>query len=353
MAKISVRQICFIMIAYTAATKLLFYPQALSEESGRDLLFSALIDFVLQGVIIWSVAYLASRTDKTFFELLRGTIGEVGARIIYGFFAAFFVICAIVPMFEQKLYVHAIFYDTVPSLLVFLPFFIFAIYAGSKGFENIGRCADICLPLFLVSMALIFAMSFGEVKPDVFLPVLKTPAKNVFGAALGAAYRFAEPCYLLMFLGHFRYKKGDAAKITLSYAAGAALVMLVLFVFYGVYADIAGTRQFAISKISIYFPAIEVLGRIDLIVLYVLEIVMLFALVLNIQLAVHCVSKCAGWNDRGIISLAVNAALIALVFALNNSFFNLLEFFRDWMWIVFIIFATVVPCLAWALRRKQ
>ena len=158
--KISVRQICFIMLAYTAVSKLLLYPQNLSLACGRDLLFPAAINFGIQAIIVWAVSYLCSRTDKTFFELIAGTLGSITARIVYGLFALFFIICTIIPLFEQKLYVHAIFYDTVPSLLVFLPFFFLAVYAATKNFENIGRCADICLPVFAVVMVLILGMSF-------------------------------------------------------------------------------------------------------------------------------------------------------------------------------------------------
>lgn len=352
-ARISVRQICFIMVIYTAASRLLIYPTSLSVFCGRDLLFPAAFDFLIQGIVIWAVAYLCSRTDKTFYGLLKGGIGEIGARIVMGFFAAFFFLCAIVPVFEQKLYVHTIFYDTVPSLLAFLPFFFFAVYAGSKSFENIGRCADICLPLFIVAMAAIMGMSFSEMKPTALLPVLTTPVKSLFGGAAGTAFRFAEPCYLLMFMGRFPYKKGDAAKITLSYAGGALIVLLFLALYYGIYGDIAITRQFAVSKVALFFSAIDTLGRIDLIALYILEIVMLFALVLNIQLAVQCLVKCTGYGHTGILSLAVNAALAAILVSANNYFFGILQFFAEWMWIVFILFSVVAPLTMWAFRRSE
>ena len=52
--ELSVRQICFITFAYTAVTKFLVYPTALSYAAGRDLLISALVDFLVQGVIVWS-----------------------------------------------------------------------------------------------------------------------------------------------------------------------------------------------------------------------------------------------------------------------------------------------------------
>lgn len=351
--KICTRQICFILLAYTAVTKLIVYPTMLAAQCGRDLLFPALIDFLVGGVIIWAVSYLCSKTDKTLFQLIEGTLGNIAARIVYGLFAAFFLVATIVPLFEQKSYVHAIFYDTVPSLLVFIPFFFFAVYAASKGFKNIGRSADICLPLFLLSIAFIFVMSVGEVKWNSFLPVLKTPIKKVFSGSLLTLHRFAEPCWLLMFMGHFKYRKGDAAKITLSYAGGAAITLFTLFVFYGVYGDLAMSRQFAISKISLFFPAIELIGRIDLIALYILEIAMLFALVLNVQLAVHCLEKCTGYENSAVLSLAVNGVLLALLVVFNNKFFSILDVYQNWMWIVFVLFAIAVPVLSWTLPRRK
>ncbi|MDE7083064.1 MAG: spore germination protein [Clostridia bacterium] len=350
--KISVRQICFIMLAYTAVGKLLSYPTALSYFCGRDLLFPAIIDFLIEGIIVWSVAFLCSRTDKTFFELLKGTVGNVCARIIFGFFAVLFLFAALLPIFEQELYVHTIFYDTVPSLLVFMPFFIFAIYAGSKRFENIGRCADLCLPIFVITMAVIFIMSCGEVEWDNLLPVLKTPAKDVFTAAAGTVFRFVEPCWLLMFMGRFKYKKGDAAKITLSYAAGAAIVLLFLATFYGIYGGLAPSRTFAISRTSLYFSAIDTIGRVDLIMLYVLETVMLFALVLNVQLAVYAISECSGWENRVIISLLVNVALAAVIISCDGFYNSIYNLYNQWLWIYFLIFTVIVPCLAWTLKRR-
>ncbi len=351
--KISVRQICFILLCYNAVSKMLLYPTVLSHYCGRDLLFAALIDFAVQAVVVWAVSFLCSRTDKTFFQLLEGTFGNIFARIIYGLFALFFIAATIVPLCEQKLYVHTIFYDTVPPLLIFLPFFFFSIYAAGKKFTNIGRSADVCMPIFVLSMIFVFSMSVLEIKWNSFMPVLKTPVKDLFGGALGTVFRFAEPCYVLMFMGHFKYKKGDAAKMTFSYIGGALTVLLFLFTFYGIYGDIAQSRQFAVSKISLFFPAIDTIGRIDLIALYILEIVMLFALVLNVQLALHCVMQCTGYQNRAVLSLAVNAVLIILLMVFDHGFNNLHTFYAKWMWIAFAVFANAIPVLAWTLRRKE
>lgn len=350
--RISVRQICFILLAYTAVSKFIVYPTQLSYYAGRDLLFSSLINFVLQGAIIWAVSFLCSRTDKTFFQLIEGTLGNIAARIVYGLFALFFIASTIIPLFEQKLYVHAIFYDMIPSLLVFLPVFFFTVYACAKGFQNIGRCADICLPLFLLTMFLILLMSLHEVEWDNFLPVFTQP-KEIFTSSLTNAFRFNESAFLIMFMGHFKYEKGDSAKITLSYVGGALFVLAVLAAFYGIYGDIAQSRQFAISKISLFFPAIDMLGRIDLLALYVLEIVMLFALVLNMQLAVHCIEQCTGYKNRAVLSVAVNAFFLVFLIIFDTSFNALNTFWSSWMWIAVAVFSALLPLSGWLMRRKN
>lgn len=351
--KISVRQICFILIFYTAASKLLMYPTMLADYSGRDLLFSALINFLIQAIVIWAVAYLSSKTQKTLFELIKDSLGEVTARVIYGLFALFFTVCTILPLFEQKLYVNAIFYDTAPTILIFLPIFLFTVYAGSKSFKNIGRCADVCMPIFAICIAFIFFMSFTEADFSNILPILKTPATRIFGGSLKTSLSFLEPAYLLMFLGHFRYKKGDAAKITLSYVLGAVIILMFLALFYGIYGEITSSRQFAISKTSLYFSAIDIVGRIDLYALYAMEVVMLFAFVINIQLAVHCLVKCTGWDCPEILSLAVNAVLATILLTCNHFFTAIQTFFANWLWIAVVLFAVIAPLTAWTLKRRQ
>lgn len=351
--KIDVRQICFIMFAYTAATKLLMYPTILSQLCGRDLLFPAAFSFFIEGIAVWAVAFLCSRTDKTFFQLLQGTLGNIGARIVYGFFALFFFLVALIPVFEQKQYIHNIFYDTIPSIGIFLPFFIFAAYAAGKRLTNIGRCADICFPIFLICMTLLLAMAFPEVKWDEFLPVLKTPATGLLRGVTGTALNFFEPCWLLMFMGRFKYKKGDAARITFSYAGGAAVILLFLTMFYGMYGAVATSRTFAVARTSLFFPAIETLGRIDIILLMALEIVMLFAVVLNIQFATQCISQCVGWDNLMIISLIVNAALMLIVVFTESIYNSIHLIYYEWAWIVILIFAVLFPVLTWALKRRK
>lgn len=350
---ISVRQICFILLAYGAAVKLMVFPAALANAAGNDLLFPLLFDTVVQTVVIWAVAYLSSRTDKTFFELIENTLGKVTARIVYGLLALWFLMSAVLPVSEQQLLVHDAFYDTIPAIYVFLPFFFFSVYAGAKSFTNVGRCADFCFPIFIVTIAGFLIMSLGQGEYSNLLPVLRQPFSKIAGVSLTSSFRFTESAFLLLFMGHFKYRKGDAAKLTVSYVAGELIVMLLIAAYYALYGQLASSRAFLLESVAEFFPAVSVIGRVDLIMLYALDMVILFAIILNIQACVHCLVLAFGWEKRSVWSLLVNAVLLVLTFVLNNKFAALQAVASKWFWVPALVFAYLLPLLAWTLRRRK
>ncbi len=352
------RQVCFIMFAYPAAGKLLMLPALLSYYCANDLVFPALFIYLLQTAAVWAVAFACSRTDKTFFALAEEAFGKVVSKILMCLFALFFFLAAFLPMLEQKLFVQSIFYDTIPSLIPFLPFFIFAVYAAAKGIRNAGRAADIALPVFCAAIAAIFIMSFAESNMEWLLPVLRRPASGIFTGIRFGLYNFTDAAVMLMLLGRFEYRKGDCAKITLTYSLGAVLVLVFLALFYSIFSTLAPDQYFAISKVSVFFNALSVVGRIDLIAVYAAEICMLFALALCLQLCVTCICSLLGVRQTeggrvstgsAAASLAVNIIAAALVIAFNNSYSAVQLVYGSYLWPVFAVFSFVLPPLVWVL----
>jgi hypothetical protein len=350
--KISVRQVCFILIAYNAATKLVMYPTYAAYSCGNALLFPAIFNIILQTAIIWAIAFISSKTDKTFYQLISLSLGEVAAKIIYALFALWFLVSAVLPLSEQQLFVHGVFYETIPSILVFLPFYMFCIYAGSKKFANVGRCADICFLLFAAACALLFIMSISECRFDLLLPVLKGGVNDVAKTSLASITRFSDSAILLMFLGHYKYAKGDAAKITLSYALGGVITLLFMAIFYTIYGPLSAAQPYAIAKIGIFFSAINLLGRIDLFAVYILDIVILFALVINVQMCTYCLKKVFNRDICWVYSLCVNAILIAVCFIFNNNFVGVSNFTYGYLWIAAIIFCYALPLSCFLMRKR-
>lgn len=351
MDKIKLRQICFLFAAMMPITKMIVYPATLSYYAQNDLLISAFINFVLEGAVIALVMFLASRTDCTFFDLLKNTFGKLGAKIVYGAFALFFVLSALLPLMEEKGFVMQIFYENVPSLLSFAPFFAVGTFACVKGLKTIGRTADIAMPVFAVCFTVLILLSASHADFAALLPVGGSGAKGIFHGSLYGLSWYTDCLLPLFFLGHFKYEKGAAWKVLLSYAIGAAAVLLFLAVFYGIFADIAVRQQNSIAQISKYTTSFTSLGRIDLYFIFALALVLVFYLCVPLQLCVHCIRKIFDDCNPVIPAFAVNALLLALTIFFNYSFNELQIFYTRYLWAAFALFCYALPALALLLRR--
>lgn len=335
------------MCVFNASVKLMLYPTTMAAACGNALWVPVVIDTAVQTFLVWATAYLCSRTNKTLFNIIEEAWGRAAARAVYALFALFFALSAIVPMTEQQAMVHEVFYDTIPSLLIFMPFFFFSVYAGSKGLTNAGRTAEICLPVFIVTAGLLVLAGILESDLSALLPLFShSPAQLASGCAQGF-FRFSESAVMLMFVGNFTYKRGDALKISLSCAVGGLIVAAVCVVFYAVYSDLAVVQYFAITRISIFFSAISLIGRTDLVAVYALDIAMLFAIVLYIQMAVYALSKVFGRDWHPAFSLAVNALLFTLTIILNNKFALVQRLGSLYLGGAAVVFAAVMPAVAW------
>lgn len=349
MDKIKLRQICFLFAAIMPVTKTIIYPATLSYYAGNNLLLSSALNFLLMGAVLALVIFLSYRTDMTFFDLLQNTFGRVTARIIYGLFALFFAFSALLPLMEQKGFVAQVFYENIPSFIAFAPLFGVSFFACVKGFKTIGRAADIALPVFAVCFAVILLLALPEADFSALLPV---GGDGVFRGSLYGLNWYTECLYPLFFLGHFEREKGAWWKAGLSFLCGAAATLGFLAIFYGIFADIAVQQQNAIAQISKYTTAFTSLGRIDLLFIFALALVLVFALCIRAQLSVHCACKALGGVNPLLPAAALNILLLVLIVFFKYSYLELQTFFTRSLWPVFIIFAYVLPAAALLLRKK-
>ncbi len=349
--KLCARQICFLFAAVLPVTRLLVYPATLSYWAKNDLLFAAGLSFIAEGTAVAAVLFVASRTQKTFFQLLESNFGNAAARAVYLLFALFFAFSALLPILEQRGFVLQVFYENVPSFLSFLPFFLVSLFACAKGLRSMGRAADLALPVFAVCFGVLFLMAVTEGEYAALLPLFGAGTGILRGGAFGLPW-YAGGAYMLFFLGNFRCEKGAAGKILLSYAAGALAVLAFLAAFYAIFSDIALLQQNALAHLSKYATAFTSLGRIDLFFVFALTLVLLFALCIPLQMSVHCI--CTALSCKPLVpALAINALLLALTLFFNQSYLEIQTLMTQKLWIVYAFFAMILPYVTLFLRRKE
>lgn len=347
------RQLYFLLACVMPVAKLVMLPASLADHSANDLLFPALVHLGLQAGAVFCVLLLAKR-DQSFFELLEGTFGRIAATILITVYALFLLFASVLPLLEQKLFVQAIFYDTLPSLAAFAPFFLFLAYTASKPIGSFGRVWDIIGPIALVGLAGVLILAVGEADFGALLPVGAAGASGFFKGTMSSAGWFYDAALLLPMLKKIEYRKGLPLKGMLAYLGGGAVVLFFLATFYGIYEGTAVNQLFALASVSKYFAGISMLGRADYIFIFALSLVLSFFAALPLQGAVECLLQAYGRKKYLPTVLAVlgSAVFLTLDALLDYRFGEVLLALSDLFWL-FFAFSVAVPALMLLLRRRH
>ena len=352
--KIKQRQLFFFLACIAPVGKLILLPSDLVFRAKNDLIFPALVNLLLQAAVIFLVLLLCKR-EKSLYSLLEESVGRIAATVLVILLSLFLLYAAIQPLNEQKLMVQSVFYDTLPSLVVFSPFFLFAAYLCSKPLFCLGRVWDILGPIAIVSFIGIIVFAIGGADFKALQPVGAAGAKGFLNGTAFTMSWFFDSVLVLSLVGKVEYQKGLAWKGLLCYLAGAAAVLFFLAVFYAVYAELAVSRLFAFSKISRYFSGISVLGRIDYLFIYALGLVMAFYSVMPVQAAVDTLGDVFGHKKKltPVLSTAFSVLFLVLAFLLNFQYQSMQKFISEYAFWIFPLFTLVLPPLVLLTRRKR
>ncbi len=354
MNKISPRQLYFFLACVMPVGKLVILPSLLAQYAKNDLLFPMLISYLIQAGVVFAVL-LAMRKGESLYALLSNTFGKVASIVILVILSIFYLYAGLLPLLEQRLFVQSVFYDTLPSLAAFAPFFVFSIYLCAKPLGSQGRVWDILGPLSVAGLAGVLILSVASTDPGALLPVGGGGFKGALKAFTVATGWFFDGAILLMLLGRVDYKKGTAWKGTLFYLAGGLGVLAFLAVFYAVFQDMAAGQYFAIAKTSKYFSGITVLGRIDYVFIYMLSLVMAFWCTVPLQAGIDCYLQPFGRHRHlaTILSVAVNAVFLVLLYLLDNRFGEVMRFITGPSFWIFPAFCILLPPFSLLLRRNH
>lgn len=351
------RQIAFVCAFLLPASKLLELPSLLSKYAKGDLLFPAFLHFLLQAGVLLALLWALSQTEYTLLQRLKAAFGK-GVVVVYILYGAYFIFSAILPLLDAEKFSYAAFFDTSPTTFSFVAFFFFSAFVCIKGVKAVGRFADLCLILFLLPFLALLFMSFGEADFSNLLPFFGTRFEDTMYAFTRATPHFSDVVLLLPLFANFRYQKGDGKKIMAGYGVGAALSLLFLAVFYGVYGALAPREHYGFIKIAQYFPALTVVGRIDLLFIYLLSVVLLFYTCLPLQYIVA--SGAEVWRtiapngkqpSKILLSAFLNGGFLLFVLFGNQHYNALYQAISGRCFPIFFLIADLLPLCALALPK--
>ena len=336
------RQIAFAAAFLLPMTKFLEAPSILASKAEGDILLPAILHFIIQASLLALLLFAASKSEKTLFERLNLWLGK-GAIVFYSLYALYFIFAAVLPIFDLEKFTYAAFFDTVPTMFSFAFFFIFSTFVCVKGIKALGRAADLSLFLFLFPFLALIAMSLGETEFSHLLPLFGTKFGHTMSAFKLTTPHFSDVALLLPLLGNYKPKKGDSTKIIAGYCFGVLFSLIFFAVFFGVYSSIAPREHYAFSKIAQYFPALSVIGRIDLIFVYLLTIVLFIISSAPLLYSTEFISIVIGEKKKFFIAVILNIALLIFVFFCNKYYDSIYTLFSNRFAFIFWIIADILP----------
>ncbi len=317
--QIYARQIAFCAAFILPMGKLLETPSLLANYARGDILLPAALQFLAQTLALIGILYAASLSELSLWQRIEKGLGK-GVWAFYIFFAAYYLFAAILPLLDFEKFVYAAFFDTAPTTFSFGFFFLLLAYVCCKGIKSFGRCADLCLFLFLLPFLALLFMAFFETDLTRLLPFFGTPFYKLSQAVSKTAPHFADTLLLFPLIACLRFKKGDGIKITVGYGVGALLTLLFFAVFFGIFSSIAPREHYAFSKIAQYFSALNVVGRIDLIFIYLLSIVLLFYTCLPVLYSTELISNLLPLKGKALPASALSLGLFFFVLFMNKRY---------------------------------
>ena len=351
---INTRQLCFFIAFLLPVGRFLETPRLFAQAARGDLLLPALLSLLLQALPIAAFLFLSSKTQKTLFELLEDAFGRWVAKAVYFILTSYFIFSAVIPLLDAEKFSYAAFFDTAPTSFSFAPFFLLSAFLCTKNVKGVGRSADLCLFLFLVPLFILLLMTIGQGDLSSLLPLVSQPIGNSLKSVLTTKPHFLDGGLLLPLLGYYKYEKGAAKKVGLAYAAGAIITLLFLAIFYSLFTTLSGREHYAFAKIAQYFPALSVVGRIDLILVYLLSIVYLFYVCLPLQFSIDCLCKATNLEKKVLFSAVLNLGLFFFVLFFNQHYDSVYKLFTSYLYPIFFFFSDFLPlCLPLLLLNKK
>ncbi len=351
--EISARQIAFCAAFILPLGKFLEVPALLSKDARGDILLPAIVHFLVQTLVLLGVLYACSRSKKSLLERLQARLGK-GMIALYILYGAYFLFAAFLPLLDLEKFVYAAFFDTAPTTFSFGVFFVLLAFVCTKGIKSVGRCADLCLFLFLLPFLALLGMAFFETDLSRLLPFFGTEFTGVARAFVRSAPQFSDAALLLPLLLNLRYQEGDGVKISLGYMGGGVITLFFFAVFFGIFASLAPREHYAFLKIAQYFPALNVIGRIDLIFIYLLSVVLVFYTCLPLIYTVECVARTVGTERKALYAGILSLALFILMLFANQHYNALYAFISGKLVPLFWVF-TLLPlfCLLLPADRQK
>ncbi len=353
--KISVRQLCFIIITLFSVSKFYVLPATVSGVSHEAGFISVAINFFMDFLLLLACVFVIKLKEKPLYETSIEIFGAPLTKFVYVLYAVYFISKTFIPLLEQKNTISLTFYESQPTLLIFMPFFVLAFFITAKGVNAFSRSVEIMIWIFFTALLIIFSLSIPAGKYSSLLP-LSQPISKIAKGAHSTLIWFGDPVCILFLGDYLSSKKGLLKKTTISYIISAVLTIALIVVFYAIFSSIAERQYYAPIKMSKYSITLSNIGRLDYLGSVMFSAISVYNVCLPLLLACVCMNKVFNLKSENLLFPTVITIILAVaLFIFQNEIFKHILFVQTYLLPFFLVMAYLLPLimLLAVLLKKQ
>ena len=262
--KVNYRQVSIMTFMGFIALKLLALPSLLYEKSGNMGWFVTLVLMLIDGVFaVLIISLMQKNQNKNIYEFMCDTLGVVLTKIFMFILMIQYAIVIVNITKSLEMFVIENFYSEYSWLLFILPLIAVVGFMVYKGIQNIGRVYEMFFWAIVIGCIYIALKSIQGVDVFSFLPMFKDGAKPIFEGAFYHLSWFGSATFLIMLFGKVDFTNAKKARFIKYIFCSILLVMLLYFVFYGVFGITSPIHNFGLSDISQYVRGNSIIDELS------------------------------------------------------------------------------------------
>ena len=342
---ISIRQLCFIIITLFSISKFYVLPALVSGVSRESGFIAVALNFLIDFILLAICLYIVKKSENSLYDTSVSLFGKTLTDITFILYAVYFFSKAFIPLVEQKNTISLTFYESQPTLLIFMPFFIVGFYIVKKGINAFSRSVEIIFWIFIFALLIIFALSVPAGRYGALLPLF-SPRNKIFTGAYKTLIWFGDPLAILFLGDYLSSKKKLFKKCAVSFAVSAIITVLLVAVFYAIFDGISERQYYAPIKMSKYSITLSNIGRLDYLGSVMLSLVSVYSITLPLLISATIIKKVFNLKENDVVSPLITVGLQAvLIYFFQNEIFESISFFIKYFIPFYIVMAYALPVL--------
>lgn len=343
-SKISSSQLCVILLAVLTSMRPILENSIQAQLVGNDCIITCFIALIINLSLALLICYVMNKNPgKSFYDIMKNLLGEKITKFLLFVLGLVFIFKLLLIDYQMSFLLHDAIYADIDWLLFTIPVFCMFIFISIKGIKTIARSYQIIVPFALLTLFVVFILSFGNADFENILPLLDHTTGSLMK---GLSNILIQSCsYIFLFTIMENVVSNDKhffLKIIITLCVIFVIVLSLYILFIAVLGKIAPFVQESLIKMTQFRDNTYGYFKIDVfITLFWIPLIIMQAGFCTYSIS-YCMEKSLGFS-RNVTSIAVIVLLFITKYIPQINNYTVSRFFYEKIGAFVLGFVLLLP----------